>query len=69
MIHWDYVLNALVFSGLGLLILVMAFLILELLTPEKLWHEVTEKQNVAVAVLIGMFLLSMAHIIASAIRG
>jgi putative membrane protein len=69
MIHWEYLLSALVFSGAGLVILFLAFFILEKLTPENLWKEIVEKKNLAVAVLIGMFILGMAHIIASSIRG
>jgi putative membrane protein len=69
MIHWEYLLSALVFSGAGLVILFLAFFILEKLTPENLWKEIVEHKNLAVAVLIGMFILGMSHIIASSIRG
>ncbi|MCE3008881.1 MAG: DUF350 domain-containing protein [Bacteroidetes bacterium] len=69
MVHWEYLLNALVFSIGGLVLLGLAFFILEILTPENLWKEITEKRNTAVAILIGFFFLGIAHIIASAVHG
>ncbi|MCU0334204.1 MAG: DUF350 domain-containing protein [Chitinophagaceae bacterium] len=65
----QYIVNSLIFSGLGIVILVLAFVIFELLTPRhNLRKEILEKQNMALAVLAGFFMLSVAIIIASAIH-
>ncbi len=63
------ILNSVIFSVLGILILVIAFFLLEVLTPRNnLRKEILENKNMALAVLAGFFMLSVAIIIASAIH-
>jgi putative membrane protein len=63
------VLNSILYSFLGIAILVVAFVIVELITPKhNLWKEVVEKQNMALAIVAGFFMLSIAIIIASAVH-
>jgi putative membrane protein len=62
-------LNSILYSFLGIAILVIAFIIVEVITPKhNLWKEVVEKQNMALALVAGFFMLSIAIIIASAIH-
>jgi uncharacterized membrane protein YjfL (UPF0719 family) len=65
---WDNVLAASVFAGLGVVLFVVAFIILDLLTPGKLWHEISEKKNTAAAILMGSAALALGMIIAAAIH-
>ena len=61
--------NSILYSFLGIAILVIAFVIVEVLTPKhNLRQEILEKQNVAVAILAGFFMVAVAIIIASAIH-
>lgn len=61
--------NSILYSLLGIAILVVVFVLVEMLTPRhNLRREILEKQNVALAVLAGFFMLAMAIIIASAIH-
>lgn len=61
--------NSILYSFLGIAILFIAFLLVELLTPRhNIRKEILEKQNMAVAVLAGFFMLAIAIIIASAIH-
>jgi putative membrane protein len=61
--------NSIVYALLGIVILVVAFILVEWLTPKhNLWKEVVEKQNVALAIVAGFFMLAVAIIIASAIH-
>ena len=61
--------NSILYSFLGIAILLIAFILVELLTPKhNLRHEILEKKNLAVAVLAGFFMLAIAIIIASAIH-
>jgi uncharacterized membrane protein YjfL (UPF0719 family) len=61
--------NSVLYSLLGIAILVVVFILVEMLTPRhNLRREILEKQNVALAVLAGFFMLAMAIIIASAIH-
>lgn len=63
------ILNSMLYSFLGIAILVIAFIIVEKCTPKhNLWKEVVEKQNMALAVVAGFFMLAIAIIIASAIH-
>ena len=63
------ILNSILYSFLGIAILVIAFVIVEVITPKhNLWKEVVEKQNMALAIVAGFFMLSIAIIIASAIH-
>jgi uncharacterized membrane protein YjfL (UPF0719 family) len=58
-----------VFSLMGIAILIVVFVVIEKITPENLWKELVEKQNVALAIMGAAFMLSIAIIIASAING
>ena len=61
--------NSILYSFLGIAILVVVFILVEVLTPKhNLRREILEKQNLAIAILAGFFMLSVAIIIASAIH-
>jgi putative membrane protein len=61
--------NSILYSFLGVAILVISFVLVEVLTPKhNLRREIMEKQNLAVAILAGFFMLSIAIIVASAIH-
>ena len=65
----NLILNSIIYSFLGIAILVVAFFLLEVLTPKhNLRKEILENKNVALALLAGFFMLSVAIIIASAIH-
>lgn len=61
--------SASVFSGLGIIILIAAFLLFDIFTPQyNLWKEIIEKQNTALSILLGAFTIGLALIIASAVH-
>ena len=60
--------NALIYSVLGILIFVVAFLMIDKLTPYHLWKEIVEDKNVALAILIGALSIGMCIIIAAAVH-
>jgi len=66
--HFGYVINALVFAFLGILIFVVAFVTLDRITPYDLWKEVCEDKNVALAILLGAMSLGLCIIIAAAVH-
>lgn len=69
-IQWKYVVAALLYSGLGVFMLTICFVLLDLLTPKVgIWKELVEKQNIAVAIFFGAIALGISTIIASAIHG
>jgi putative membrane protein len=66
--HPGYILNALVYAVLGILIFVTAFSVIDKLTPYHLWKEIVEDKNTALAILIGAMSIGMCIIIAAAIH-
>ena len=62
-------LNTLLYAGVGILVFVVGFFILDMLTPGKLWQEINEKQNRAVATFAGAAAIGLSIIIAAAIHG
>ena len=70
LIDLKFVVASLVYSGLGLVVFVVAFVLLDLLTPKvQVWKEICEKQNMALAIFLGSVAVGIAIIIASAIHG
>ena len=61
-------LNALAFAFLGIAIFVIAFALVDKLTPYALWKEIVEEQNVALAILVGAMSVGMCIIIAAAVH-
>jgi putative membrane protein len=61
-------LNAIVYSLLGIVIFVLAFVIIDKVTPFHLWNEIVREKNVALAVLIGAMSIGMCIIIAAAVH-
>ena len=66
--HPGYILNALVYAVLGILIFVIAFTLLDKITPYDLWGEICEKKNVALAIMVGAMSIGISIIIASAVH-
>ena len=62
-------LNSLLYAGVGIVILIIGFVILDILTPGKMWEQINEKQNQAVAIFAGAGAIALAIIIAAAIHG
>lgn len=68
-LHLKYLIPAVVYSIVGILILLISFWIIERIAPENLWKEIIEKQNRALAILASAFMIAIAIIISSAIHG
>jgi len=62
------VIAAIVFALLGIILLVTAFFAFDRLTPYRLWKEIIDEHNTALAILIGAIALGMSIIVAAAIH-
>lgn len=62
------IINSAAFAFLGVILFAVAFLIFDLLTPGKLWDELSGKQNTAVAIVIGSVAIALGIIVAAAIH-
>jgi putative membrane protein len=69
MVDFGNVMNALVFAFLGVIIFGVSFILLDLVTPYKLWREIIDEHNSALAIVVGAMSLGICIIIAAAIHG
>ena len=60
---------AMVYSALGMALLAAAFVIVDKCTPYELWNEIVQKQNRALAVIVGSITIGISIIIAAAMIG
>jgi putative membrane protein len=63
------IINSVVYSFLGFIILLICYFFLEKLTPEKTWKEIVENKNIALAIVLASFILGISLIIGLAIHG
>ncbi|HEX6746683.1 MAG TPA: DUF350 domain-containing protein [Longimicrobium sp.] len=63
----QHLVAALVYALLGIVIFVLAFVVLDRLTPGSLWKEIIDEHNTALAVLSGAIAIGISIIIAAAI--
>jgi uncharacterized membrane protein YjfL (UPF0719 family) len=66
--HPGFLLNAVVYAVLGIVIFVIAFVAVDKMTPYDLWKEIVVEKNVALALLVGLMSLGMCVIIAAAVH-
>ncbi|HXU26176.1 MAG TPA: DUF350 domain-containing protein [Bacteroidia bacterium] len=68
LIQLKYILASVVYSFIGVFILIVSFYIIEKITPENLWKEIIQNKNQAVAIMAAAYILAIAIIISSAIH-
>jgi uncharacterized membrane protein YjfL (UPF0719 family) len=67
--HARPIVDSVIYSLLGAVILVFCFWVIEKLLPFSLRKEIAEDQNVGLGIIMGAFVLGISFIIAAAIRG
>jgi putative membrane protein len=69
-VNWDThaLLNAVIYSVLGIVIFALSFVLIDKLTPYHLWKEIVDDKNVALAILVGALSIGMCIIIAAAVH-
>jgi len=65
----EHVLAVLVYSVIGIVVMVLSFAIIDWVHPRDIWGEIADKQNRAMAIVFGCMMLGIAIIIAAAIVG
>jgi putative membrane protein len=60
--------NAVIYAVLGIIIFVLAFFIIDRITPYHLWNEIVQDKNIALAILIGAMSIGICIIIAAAVH-
>ena len=62
------ILNSIFYAFLGVVIFCLTFFVVDMLTPYHLWKELVEKQNTALAIVVGFTALGICVIVAAAIH-
>ena len=63
------VLGSILYALIGVLVFWISFVIIDKLTPYKLWEEIVERKNLALAVVVAAMCISIGLIVAAAIHG
>jgi len=69
LINWQTVVASVLFAGIGVVVFAAGFFVLDKMTPYDLWKEIVEKQNTALAIMVGALSIGLAIIISAAIHG
>ena len=74
MIGFEWLKPAVIFGSMlyaliGIVMLWLCFLIFDKLTPYRLWEEIIEKKNLALAVVVGAMCIAIGLIVAAAVHG
>ena len=65
----ELVVSSLVFSGIGIVLFALAYLIIVKASPFSIRKEIEHDQNVALAIVIASVILGIAIILAAAVSG
>jgi uncharacterized membrane protein YjfL (UPF0719 family) len=62
------VLGSILYALIGVGMFWISFVIIDKFTPYKLWEEIVEKRNVALAIVVGATAISIGLVVAAAIH-
>jgi putative membrane protein len=65
----EVILGSTMYAVIGVAIFWLSFIIVDKITPYKLWEELVEHKNVALAIVVAAMCLSIGNIVAAAIHG
>jgi putative membrane protein len=65
----EHILAVLIYSVMGIIIMVLAFVIIDWIHPRDIWGEIADKQNTAMAIVFGCLMIGIGIIIAAAVVG
>lgn len=61
--------GSLLYSVLGIVMMVVAFVVIDKITPYDLWKQLIEERNQPLATVVAAFCIAIAIIVAAAIHG
>jgi len=61
--------GSILYALVGVLVFWICFVVVDKLTPYKLWEEIVDKQNTALAIVVGAMCIAIGLIVAAAIHG
>ncbi len=63
------VFGSILYALIGVVIFWICFVIIDKITPYKLWQEIVEKQNMALAIVVGATAIAIGMIVSAAVHG
>lgn len=69
MIEMKELVGTLVYSAVGIVFFILAYWLLHLVLPFSVHKEISEDQNTALGIIIGMLMIAIAIVIHGAIAG
>jgi uncharacterized membrane protein YjfL (UPF0719 family) len=61
--------GSLLYALLGVAVFWICFVVVDKLTPYRLWEEIVEKQNTALAIVVGAMCIAIGLIVSAAVHG
>jgi len=61
--------GSILYAMIGIVVFWGSFILIDKLTPYKLWEELVEKHNVALAIVVGSMAIGVSMIVSAAIHG
>ena len=65
----EVVLGSAMYAVLGVVLLWVCFAMIDRLTPYKLWDQIVEHKNIALAIVVAGMFIAIGQIVAAAIHG
>jgi putative membrane protein len=62
------ILGSILYALLGVIVFWLSFVVIDKLTPYRLWDEIVEKHNIALGIVVGAMSLGISIIVAAAIH-
>ena len=63
------VFGSILYALIGVVIFWVCFVIVDKITPYRLWDEIVDKKNVALAIVVGSTAIAIGMIVAAAVHG
>ena len=63
------IVGSVLYALIGVAIFWICFVLVDKLTPYRLWDEIVEKKNVALAIVVGSMCIAIGLIVAAAVHG
>ena len=61
--------GSMLYALIGVAVFWISFIVVDKMTPYRLWEEIVEHKNVALAIVVGAVALAIGQIVAAAIHG
>ena len=61
--------GSMLYALIGVLVFLICFVVVDKLTPYRLWNQIVDEKNVALAIVVGSIAIAIGLIVAAAIHG